>query len=254
MLLLPAGFMLSLAGVNAQPPQGWGTVKGRLIWDANVPVPERKPIAAVAANNDKAHCLSKGPILDETVVVHAKNKGLRWALVVLLDGANPNMPPPIHPDLKEIKNKEVVIDQPCCMFVPHVLAMRQGQTLVAKNSAPIAHNFKWTGNVLKGVGGNVLMPPNAVHRIPGLAAERLPMSIDCNIHSWMHARVGIYNHPYFAVTNENGAFELVKAPAGNFRLWVYHESKGYRGGAKGKNGEPIQIKADAVTDLGNLEY
>ena len=52
---------------------------------------------------------------------------------------------PIHPKLEKADKDEVVVDQPCCQFVEHAFAMRAGQSLVAKNSAPIAHN------VLRGV-------------------------------------------------------------------------------------------------------
>jgi hypothetical protein len=241
-----------LSSVAADDPSGWGTVKGRIVWGAAA-VPERKVIAAVATHNDKKHCLSKGEILDEDVVVNPKNNGLRWAFVSIGDGTDADKAPPIHPDLKEIKQKEVVMDQPCCMFVPHALAMRQGQVLVAKNSAPVLHNFKWTGNVALRVGGNITLSPKDERRIKNLPAYRIPITINCNIHPWMTARVAVFSHPYFAVTDEDGAFEIAQAPAGNFRLRVSHD-KGWLGGAAGRNGQPIVIKAGAVTDLGNLRY
>jgi len=242
----------SSGSIAADDSADWGTVKGRVVW-GDAAVPGRKVVSAVATHSDKKHCLSKGEILDEDVVVNSKNKGLRWAFVAIGDGANADKAPPIHPDLKEIKQKEVVMDQPCCMFVPHALGMRQGQVLVVKNSAPVLHNFKWTGNVVLGVGGNVTMAPKHEHRIPDLPAYRIPIMINCNIHPWMSARVAVFNHPYFAVTDENGAFELVKVPAGNLRLRVSHE-KGWLGGAAGKNGQPIVVRGGAVTDLGNLQY
>jgi hypothetical protein len=244
---IAAGFVTACA----DDAVGWGTVKGRVIW-AGASVPERKAIAAVATHADRKHCLSKGQLLDEDVVVNAKNTGLRWAFVSLGDAANADKAPPIHPDLKEIKQKEVVMDQPCCMFEPHALGMRQGQVLVAKNSAPVLHSFKWTNSL--GAGGNITLPPKDEQRILGLRAARLPITINCSIHPWMSARVAVFNHPYFAVTDESGAFAIVKAPAGKLRLRVWHESGGWLGKAAGKNGQPIVIKAGAVTDLGDLQY
>ena len=32
--------------------------------------------------------------------------------------------------------------------------------------------------------------------------------IKCDIHGWMRAYVGVFDHPYFALTDENGDFFL----------------------------------------------
>ena len=36
----------------------------------------------------------------------------------------------------------------------------------------------------------------------------LPVSVSCSIHPWMKARVFCFAHPYFAITDENGNFEI----------------------------------------------
>jgi hypothetical protein len=69
----------------------------------------------------------------------------------------------------------------------------------------------------------------------------------------MKAWVLVSDHPYVAVTNKDGKFEIKNAPAGDYRLVVWHEDIGYLGGAKGRDGQPITIKPDAVTDLGKLK-
>ena len=231
--------------------EGWGTVKGAIIWGGDK-VPERQPLD-LKANPDKAVCLKDGMILDETWIVNPKNKGLRHTFVWLTP-KDKEAKLPIHPDLKEIKIKKIVIDQPCCMFIPHAVGLREGQTLVAKNSATISHNYKWSGHPDVNPGGNVLLPPNTEKVIDDLKADRLPVSIECNIHAWMRGWVRVFNHPYYAVTDENGTFEFRNAPAGEWQLMVWHGSGGWLGGAKGKNGQPISIKAGGTTDLGNLRY
>jgi hypothetical protein len=239
-------------GVDGQEGQ-WGmSVKGRIVY-GGATIPEQKPIASVAQSTDKGHCLEKGPILDEEWVINKKNRGLQWTFVWLA-GPDPKAVVPIHASLKQLAKKEVVMDQPRCRFEPHALGMREGQILLAKNSSPIPHNYKWSGDPFAGAtGGNVLLPPGGSIPIKDLKASRLPVLINCNIHGWMKAYVRVFTHPYFAVTDENGAFEIPSPPAGDYRLVVWNEN-GWLGGAKGKNGQPIAIKANAVTDVGNLEY
>ena len=248
-LALLAGFLLLFGAARAQDAKKWSDLKGRIIWgDKNIP--GRKPIDAIKTHQDKNHCLSKGAVLDEEWVVNAKNKGLKWTFVWLQ--AKDKSPLPIHPDLNNIKQKQVVMDQPCCMFVPHALGMRQGQILLAKNSAPIPHNFKYTTG--DGTGGNPLLPPKGSFAIKGLEADPFPVIVNCGIHPWMKAWIRVFDHPYFAVTDENGAFAIPKAPAGNYQLMIWHGSGGWSGGAAGRNGQPIVIKGGGETDLGNLEY
>jgi hypothetical protein len=231
-----------------QGDSAWGTIKGQIVYEGDS-IPERK---ALNVNKDQEHCLGKGPILSEDWVVNKQNKGVRWTFVWLApEPGSPNKLP-IHPTLKDIRNKEVEIDQPRCAFVPHCLGMREGQVLVAKNSAPIAHNVRWVGNPIKNPGGSNIIPAQGSFKIEGLKADKLPLIIECNIHPWMKGRVGVFDHPYFAVTDDNGNFEIKLAPAGEYRLKVYHESVGWRGGAEGRNGEKITIKGGGVTDLGKL--
>ena len=79
------------------------------------------------------------------------------------------------------------------------------------------------------------------------------MPIGCNIHPWMGARVGIFDHPYFAVTDDDGAFTIKLAPAGAVRFFGYHEKLALFGGAKGRNGFPHNVPAGDVLDLGELK-
>ena len=235
-------------GNKTDADSAWGTITGQIVYDG-APIPERK---ALNVSKDQEHCLGKGPILSEDWVVNKQNKGVRWTFVWLAPEPGGAAALPIHPTLKDIQNKEIEIDQPRCAFVPHCLGMREGQVLVAKNSAPIAHNIRWVGNPIKNPGGSNIIPGNGSFKIEGLKADKLPLIIECNIHPWMKGRLGVFDHPYFAVTDDNGNFEIKLAPAGAYRLKVYHESIGWRGGAEGRNGDKITIKGGGVTDLGKL--
>lgn len=251
--LLVAG-LLGTAGILsvARGQDGsWGNVSGRILWDKGKEIPAQMPLD-LKANADKAVCEKAGKLLEETWVVNAKNRGLQHTFV-WLDPVNKGDKIPIHPSLKKVTPEKVDMDQPVCQFIPHAQGLREGQILVAKNSSPIAHNYKWQGNPAVNAGGNVLLPPGATKEIADLAADRLPVSIECNIHPWMKGWVRVYNHPYFAVTDADGKFALKNAPAGEFRLKIWHGSGGWAGGAKGKDGRPITIKT-GDNDQGDIEY
>ena len=113
---------------------GRGARRGRVGDDqgAESPSPARttRPSRSPAnVDKDQAVCLKNGPIYKSDYVVNPKNKGVRWVVVWLVDAEDYKKELPIHPDLKEPKDKTVVLDQPCCQFVPHIVALREGQDL-----------------------------------------------------------------------------------------------------------------------------
>src|SRR5690348_613377 len=117
-LAVAGAMVLSATGVVRA--EGWGTIKGQVVW-AGDKVPERVPLKV---DKDQNACLKNGPLLDDKLVVNPKNKGVRWVAVYLMSEKGFKNPIPIHPALKNIKQKVVEVDQPCCQFEPHVVAVR----------------------------------------------------------------------------------------------------------------------------------
>jgi hypothetical protein len=187
--------------------------------------------------------LAKGPILDESVIVNPKNRGIKNVVVWLRPDNNDLRAAfaqnEVHPVDAKRKPADVVIDQPCCMFVDRVSCARVGDTIVVKNSAAIVHNFFWAS--INNGNFNANVPANGQWKMPNaLVAESPPIQYKCTIHGWMTAYVRVFDHPCYAVTDDDGKFEIKNAPAGKFRIVYWHES-GLRGGAKGRFGEPINI-------------
>ncbi len=240
-------FLTSVYAASAEVSyaQTWGTIKGQVVFAGANHTPEKLKV-----NKDEQHCLSKGDILSEKFVVDPKSKGVRWVMVWLVDSKNPKAQLPIHPSLADVKEKDVVLDQPCCVYEPHVMGMRTGQVLVTKNSSPVNHNVNIisTGN---NPNQNLLIPAGKELKVEGWGAAAAPTKIECNIHPWMTAWVRVFNHPYFAVTDKDGNFELKNAPAGEYNLVTWQEEVGWVKG--GKVGVPVNIKADGVTDAGKIE-
>jgi len=250
MLSLALAGAIVLAAATTVRAEGWGTIKGQVVWgEEKIPTPVKLDVTG----NDKAACLVKGPILKEEFVINPKNKGVRWAAVYLMsvDGFKKDIP--IHPALKKPKKQVVEVDQPCCKFEPHLLAMRDDQTLLVKNSAAITHNVNVQGGTL-GPNVNPILPAGKSLKLEDIKARHLPISISCSIHGWMTGKIFVLKNPYFAVTDEDGKFEIKNAPAGTYRLVIWQEGMGWVAGDKGPSskGKKITIKADETTDLGKF--
>lgn len=238
-------FVLCVSASFAADDAKWGTIKGKVTWQGKDP--DQEPIKAIPACN-------AAPPVPEDYIINPKNKGLKNVFVwIRPDGAEKDAAFPkekIHPDLVKPAKTEVDIDQPCCTFIPHVLAAREGQQFIIKNSATFAHNAKFDSK--KNGSINPLLPAGASHKLEKpLVFESGEITLQCNIHGWMKAHIRIFDHPYYAVTDADGNFEIKNAPLGKFNLFVHHPHNGWLGGVAGRNGMPMNIKGDQ--DLGELK-
>src|SRR5215467_8912406 len=86
--------MFTLTGHAAG--QGWGNIKGQAVWAGVPPAP-----AQIKVDKDQAHCLSKGAIVNDILVVDPKTNGVRNVMVWLAPlKAGDKLP--IHPSLKAV--------------------------------------------------------------------------------------------------------------------------------------------------------
>lgn len=221
---------------------GWASVKGRIVFDGDK-IPENEK---ANVDKDQNHCLAKGPIFQEVWTINKDNRGVKNVVVFLR--AAPGATLPVHDSLKTPAEKDVVLDQPMCAFVPRIIAMRADQKLLAKNPAPVAHNVVING--FKNAHNTQIAPGG--ERSFELAAEGNPLGVSCGAHPWMKGSLWVFDHPYFAVTDENGNFEIKLAPAGKQTLVMWHEATGY---LEGKKGREIDVSGQGTpVDLGVIKF
>ena len=237
------GIIPLLFGVEVHA-QNWGSVKAQIVWGDSA-VPDREKITVM---KDQGHCSGNGPLLSEVLLIEPKSKGIKNVLVWLK--STDDSPLSIHPDLKKVPTADVEIDQPLCQFNPRVVALREGQSLVVKNSAPVAHSAKLDGRVN---ALNQLIPPGGSLRLSGeksLKTEPKPIPLSCALHGWMSGLIGVFDHPYFAVSNDRGIIEIKNAPAGECAILMFHEKFGWMHLGKRSSGQRIKIPANDTVDLG----
>lgn len=233
-------YLLATVPASAQPP-AWVTIKGQVVLPMGLLIPKPKPLNVAGAN--AAACVKNGPLLDDKILIDPQTRGIKNVVVWLRPGnvkARTFAPNEIHPADAKRKPADVVIDQPCCLFKPRVLTARVGDTIVVKNPAAFPHNFFWSSS--NNGEHNPTIAAKGQFRFPKpLVAEAVPIQYKCTIHPWMSGIVRIFDHPYFAVTDEKGNFEIKNAPRGNYRILYWHENAGYLGGRQGRFGTPINI-------------
>ena len=113
---------------------------------------------------------------------------------------------------------------------------------------PVPTNVHYTAT--DGDDFNVLLGKGMAHTTKPLTATPAPGHYGSNIYPWMTGSVWAFDHPYFAVTDADGRFEIASAPAGAWRVVVWHEVAGFLGGAPGRLGTKITVPE---TRTGKLE-
>jgi len=126
------------------------------------------------------------------------------------------LPPGSYP----IPETPVTLDQKGCEFVPRVIGIRAGQPLELVNSDPMLHNVHAVS------GFNVPLPVAGFKTTRKFTQPRVMQQIGCDVHGWMKAYAGVVEHPFFAVTGEDGAYSIPNLPAGTYDAEVWHERLG----------------------------
>jgi plastocyanin len=234
-------------------PDGWCHIRGRIVYDGTE-IPKRKEIPK-----------SNGAYTEDWVV-NPTNRGVQNVVVWLVpELTNEQMEAlksrklrevpgfqanEIYPGLMTKEDATVLIPEKPMAFVPHIATVRAGSEVVFYRESTVPHNVKWDSR--NNGMANLLVPPGRQATLKNTKPERYPIVVVDSIYPWMEAYAWVFDHPYFAVTDGDGRFELKFAPKGNLRLVVWQESLGFKGGREGRWGEAIRVP-DGKLDLGDIK-
>jgi hypothetical protein len=123
--------------------------------------------------------------------------------------------------------KENLLNNTGCRYVPRIMAMQKGERLKVRNNDPklhIPHSYHEGRTVF-----NLSLPfkGTTIDATPRIREPGI-LKVVCDTHAWMLAYIHIFDHPYFAVTDERGLFTIPDLPAGTYILKAWHEDAGVR--------------------------
>ena len=228
-----------------------GNLKIRFTYKGDVPKPQR-----IEPKLDAEFCGAlAGGIKDESLIVNPKNKGIKNVIVYLYTGRRGVKLPP-----QKLGNKIRDLTINNCVFKPHVMVAEVGDTIrVIPGPGPVVHNVNFAFFNMPPMGPAI--PRGGNQMIKLARSEPAVVPVRCNIHSWMNAYVLVTDHPFAAISDENGGIEIKGIPAGKdmiFRAW--HEVGTFRNkifvnGQQAKwnsNKFEVEIKS-GLNDLGTVE-
>ncbi len=235
-LLWPIGSEAKRVRYKVVEVKNGGTIKGVVKASKKVPDPVL-PIKVKPKPDPKETELEKktcGSSQPAKMYVFSPDLGVKNVLVIVEDVKEGKAPP----------KKDLEIDNIKCRFDPLVGIAYKGSKFIIKNSDPIFHNTSLGKLLTRGrrrtVYNLALPKKDQVIRKPVRVTGLV--DVKCDAHPWMRAYVYASRHPYVAITDDGGSFEIRDLPPGRYRVRFWHE--GFEEVVKN-----VEVKAGGVTEV-----
>jgi len=196
-VLVSAGSIFSSHSAVAET----GDLKIRFVYGGDPPAAK-----SIVADKDADFC-GQHDLKDESLVVNPENKGIKNVVVYVYTGRGGTKLPPQTP-----KNETHTLANLDCRFEPHVVICQVGDTLRVTNPDPVGHNanLKFFANTSQ----NFMIPAKQEKTVKLEHPEPALIPVECNIHPWMKANILVLDHPFAAVSDDDGNLVIKGLPAG----------------------------------------
>ena len=110
-----------------------------------------------------------------------------------------------------------------CLYSPLIAGIQVDQTLRIENLDDHLHNVRALARSNRPFN---LGQPGIGVREKSFKTPEEAIKFKCDVHPWMESYLFVLDHPFFAVTGENGSFEIDGLPAGTYTLAAWHVKAG----------------------------
>jgi len=208
----PAPKVARSGGNKSVDPATAGSIAGRITFSG--PAPAAEPINMAS---DQACVQGSGPNTVSDAVVIGADGALKNVFVHVKEGLDSAYG-------FDVPTSGVVLDQKGCKYTPRVVGVRAGQPLEIVNSDPTLHNVH--ALPMANTEFNQGQPVQGFRTTRTFTTPEVMVRFKCDVHSWMTAQVGVVAHPYFAVTKDDGSYEIRNLPPGTYTIEAWHEKFG----------------------------
>ena len=193
------------------PPLGDSVIAGRVTLSGTPP-----DARVIRATQTDPLCSVEGGELRSEVYVVGPGNSLQNVFLYVKQGlGDRTFPAPSTP---------VTLDQVGCRYTPHVFGVQVGQPVEIVNSDNTIHNVHAVPTVNPEF--NFTQPTKGRRDTRTFSKPEIMVPFRCDVHRWMNSYAGVVAHPYFAVSGEDGRYEIEGLPAGTFTIEAWHEQLG----------------------------
>jgi len=221
----PASTTAAAPAADAGAAKGSASIAGKISFAGTAPAAEKIKVSA------DPYCQKEHKDGLERKVVDVKDGGLKDVFVYVKSGVTGTYPAP---------TEAVELDQQGCMYKPHIVVLQVGQPLKIKNNDETLHNIHPRPAVNSEF--NIGQPRKGMESTKTFDKKEVMIPVGCDVHPWMRSYISVMDNPFFAVTDEDGKFEIKGLPAGEYEIEAVHEKlKSQTGKITVKDGEKATL-------------
>ncbi len=187
-----------------------GEISGKISFEGKTPRMKKLKLEAdpICVSNNEVPPAAEWLIVD-------KSGGVKNMIVSVKEGLSGS---------RNLPSETVVLDQQGCVYRPHVLAVMAGQVVDILNNDGIMHNVHALPKINREF--NKAMPKFKKKITTQFEKSEKPFKIKCDVHPWMISYIGVFDHPYFAVTGDDGTYSISGLSSGEYVIEAWHERLG----------------------------
>lgn len=190
-----------------------GTIKGQAIWKGAIPdVPPLKVFADIDT------CGTQVP--SQVLRIDPATHGLQDVLVYLERVERGKAADPAY-RLAMGAHRGDTASRPC-QFQHHVFPFVRTSAVAMINFEPVLHNPHFFNDKQASLFNLAMPTADRELTTTLLRARGVGLRLLCDVHVHMNAWAAAFDHPYFAVTDEQGRFEIGGIPQGSYTLVAWH--------------------------------
>ena len=186
---------------------GGSTISGKITYNGQPP-----PRAKLSISMDRQYCGSSRE--DDSWLVGADG-GVKNVVVFLTD---------IATGKKMTAESRLVLNQVGCHYIPRISVVPLDASLELKSSDPVLHNVHTyrEGTTLI----NFAIPPRQNFTLSRKLDKPGGLKLRCDVHPFMRGAIFVATNPYFAISGEDGSYEISNVPPGSYTISTWHEQAG----------------------------
>ena len=196
-----------------EAPKGTASIKGVAKVTGTAPADTTIPPADMAATDPVCAKLHTEPAKLQEYVIGADGS-VANVFVYVKAGVGASKPP----------SDAVTMDQLGCLYKPKVYGIQTGQTLKITSSDETSHNVNCVA--MKNRKFNRGFANKGASYETKFQKPEVLVTFKCDIHPWMYGYAGVVENPFYAVSGDNGSFEIKNLPAGKYTIEAVHAKLG----------------------------
>ncbi len=204
-----------------------GNITGTVTYEGDPPAR-----TALTINTQEQHCITETEGAKSEALVVSKGKGIQNVVIYARTSSREELKMP---------EENPKVDQLGCRYLPHVIAVPVGATVIVTSSDPVAHNVH--SHAAKNESPNVQIAKKG-NTFPYTITKAEAIKLTCDIHAWMSGYIVAVQSNYYTVTGQKddedkfispddyeksmdkGKYTLKDVPAGRARIVAWHEDLG----------------------------